>query len=42
MDVSHKLVEGKNPCAYTMTFESVIGNGTARIITDKSKKNRCT
>ncbi|MGB8452205.1 MAG: pyridoxamine 5'-phosphate oxidase family protein [Anaerocolumna sp.] len=37
MDCSHKLIEGKEACDYTMEFESVCGNGTIGLIegTDK-------
>ena len=37
MDCSHKLIEGKLACDYTMEFESVIGNGMIETIENNNK-----
>ena len=38
MDCSHKLIEAPNAWEYTMEYESVIGNGTIYLCTEKSEK----
>jgi len=38
MDCSHKLIEADEAANYTMEYESVIGNGVASYIIDKSEK----
>lgn len=38
MDCSHNLIISDDSCGHTMEFESVIGFGTAEIITDISEK----
>ena len=38
MDIEHELQKGKLPCGWTMRFESVIGYGTAEILTDPEDK----
>lgn len=40
MDGGEELVEAKLPCAYGYRFSSVMGNGTARTVTDISEKKR--
>lgn len=40
MDGGEELVEAKLPCAYGYRFFSVMGNGTARTVTDLSEKKR--
>lgn len=38
MDCSHELVAAEYPCAFTMYYESVIGNGKVFILEDTEEK----
>ena len=38
MDCSHELITAEYPCAFTMQYESVIGNGQIHIIDDVNEK----
>lgn len=38
VDCNHKLISGALPCAYTFSYESVIGFGTARLLTNNEDK----
>ena len=37
-DLDHGLETSERPCGWTMRFESVVGQGTARILTDPDEK----
>ncbi|MEA5060148.1 MAG: pyridoxamine 5'-phosphate oxidase family protein [Candidatus Pelethousia sp.] len=38
VDCSHQLVEGTTACSYGYSYESVIGFGKARLLTDQKEK----
>jgi len=38
LDCSHQLIEADEACAYTMEYESVIGNGEIYFCSEKSEK----
>lgn len=38
LDTSHRLVENSSACAYSYGYESIIGEGTAEIVTDDREK----
>lgn len=38
-DCNHKLISGNNPCAYSFGYESVIGFGKARLLTEDADKS---
>lgn len=38
IDIDGKLLEGKIACEYTMKYKSIIGEGTARVVTDNEEK----
>lgn len=38
MDCSHQLKTGENACDYSMNFESIIGFGEIRVLTDKEER----
>ncbi len=38
MDIEHELQTATLPCGWTMRFESVIGRGTAEIVSDAEEK----
>ncbi|MBC8569765.1 pyridoxamine 5'-phosphate oxidase family protein [Zongyangia hominis] len=38
IDRPYRLITGPNACDYTMTFGSVLGEGTARIVEDPAEK----
>ena len=37
-DCSHKLISGPKPCAYSFAYESVIGFGKARLLSEDADK----
>ncbi|MEA4970787.1 MAG: pyridoxamine 5'-phosphate oxidase family protein [Candidatus Pelethousia sp.] len=37
-DCNHKLISGPKPCAYSFAYESVIGFGKARLLTEDADK----
>lgn len=39
MDGAHRLLEADLACGYSMEYESVIGHGTARLVTDAQKRH---
>ncbi|MEG2203988.1 MAG: pyridoxamine 5'-phosphate oxidase family protein [Oscillospiraceae bacterium] len=39
-DTAHRLIEGETACAYTMEFESVIGEGRVEELSDPEQKRR--
>ena len=40
MDCGHRLMEADEPCRYSYSFASVIGNGTASLVWDGEEKKR--
>ena len=38
MDCSHRMIEGTDPCGYTMEYECVMGCGRISFCTEKSEK----
>ena len=38
MDTDHYLVEGPNACSFGYLYSSIMGNGTARKLTDPEEK----
>ncbi len=38
LDIHHKLIEGPTACDWTMTFASVMGEGTLSVVEDLDKK----
>ncbi len=39
MDTNHKLQEAESACAYSASFESIIGNGVVHLVTEVEEKN---
>jgi nitroimidazol reductase NimA-like FMN-containing flavoprotein (pyridoxamine 5'-phosphate oxidase superfamily) len=39
-DCSHRLAAGDRACAFTMEYESVMGRGTAEMVSDEGEKER--
>ena len=40
VDIDHSLVEGKEPCSYTFNYRSVVGFGTASVLSDPAEKRK--
>jgi nitroimidazol reductase NimA-like FMN-containing flavoprotein (pyridoxamine 5'-phosphate oxidase superfamily) len=38
MDCGHRLIEAETACGYTMEFESIIGSGRAKFLTEPAEK----
>lgn len=40
MDCSHSLTTASSPCGYGYNYQSIIGNGTAQLVTNPADKKR--
>jgi hypothetical protein len=40
VDIEHKLVQGEDPCDWSMKYRSVIGFGRASLVEDQEEKRR--
>lgn len=40
VDIDHALVEGQEPCSYTFNYRSVVGFGTAVLLSDLAEKRK--
>ena len=41
MDTNHNLKKAEHACDYSASFESVIGNGVVKLVTDAEEKKLC-
>jgi len=40
VDIDHALVAGQEPCSYTFNYRSVVGFGTATLLSDPAEKRK--